>query len=340
MDVSPSDAMPLPDFVRFNLIGESPTFCRTLAVVPRIAECDATVLVQGETGTGKELVARAVHYLSSRREFPFIPVNCGAIPDALFENELFGHDRGAYTDAGMPQIGLVAEAAKGTLFLDEVESLSLRAQVALLRFLQDGTYRRLGGRGDLHANVRIIAASNAALDELCDRGVFRRDLLYRLMVMSVTMPALRERAGDVHLLAAHFIHRFSQQYRRAAVTLDPAFGRYLISHTWPGNVRELENLVHRQFLLSDDGLMRLPETIDAVAPATIEAAPAASHDFLLGFSAAKTRAIVAFERSFVSWALSENHGNVSRAARTAGKERRSFARLMKKYGFTRTEFAR
>src|SRR5690348_16775154 len=136
--------MPLPDFVRFNLIGESPAFCRALAIVPRIAECDATVLVQGETGTGKELAARAVHYLSSRREFPFIPVNCGAIPDALVENELFGHDRGAYTDAGMPQIGLIAEAARGTLFLDEIESLSLRAQVALLRFLQDGTYRRLG----------------------------------------------------------------------------------------------------------------------------------------------------------------------------------------------------
>jgi two-component system, NtrC family, response regulator GlrR len=330
--------MPLPDFVRFNLIGESPTFCRTLAVVPRIAECDATVLVQGETGTGKELVARAVHYLSSRREFPFIPVNCGAIPDALFENELFGHDRGAYTDAGMPQIGLIAEAAKGTLFLDEVESLSLRAQVALLRFLQDGTYRRLGGRGDLQANVRIIAASNAALDELCDRGLFRRDLLYRLMVMSITMPALRDRAGDVQLLAAHFIHRFSQQYRRAAVTLDPPFGRYLTGHAWPGNVRELENLVHRQFLLSDDGLMRLPEKIDA--PPVIEPARPASHDFLLGFSAAKTRAIIAFERSFVSWALRENHGNISKAARAAGKERRSFARLMKKYGFTRTEFAR
>jgi len=332
--------MPLPDFVRFNLIGESPTFCRTLAVVPRIAECDATVLVQGETGTGKELVARAVHYLSSRRQFPFIPVNCGAIPDALFENELFGHDRGAYTDAGMPQIGLVAEAANGTLFLDEVESLSMRAQVALLRFLQDGTYRRLGGRGDLHANVRIIAASNAALDALCDRGVFRRDLLYRLMVMSVTMPALRERGGDVQLLAAHFIHRFSQQYHGGAVTPDPAFGRYLTTHTWPGNVRELENLVHRQFLLAEDGLMQLPEAIEAVAPTQIDSVRPASHDFLLGFSAAKTRAIIAFERSFVSWALRENHGNISRAARTAGKERRSFARLMKKYGFTRTEFAR
>ena len=163
----------------------------------------------------------------------FIPVNCGAIPDALVENELFGHDRGAYTDARITQIGLIAEAAKGTLFLDEVESLSLRAQVALLRFLQDGTYRRLGGRGDMHANVRIIAASNAALDELCDRGALRRDLLYRLMVMSVTMPPLRDRAGDVQLLAAHFIHRFSQQHiapplrltRHSAVISRPTRGR-------------------------------------------------------------------------------------------------------------------
>ena len=332
--------MPLPDFVRFNLIGESPAFCRTLAVVPRIAECDATVLVQGETGTGKELVARAVHYLSSRREFPFIPVNCGAIPDALVENELFGHERGAYTDAGVRQIGLIAEAKEGTLFLDEVESLSLRAQVALLRFLQDGTYRRLGARGDIHGNVRIIAASNAALDELCDRGAFRRDLLYRLMVMSVTMPPLRDRASDAQLLAAHFTHRFSQQYHRPAVALDPAFGRYLTTHAWPGNVRELENLVHRQFLLADECVMRLPETIEPPKPTALQPPRPAATDFLLGFSAAKARAITAFERSFVSWALSEHQGNISRAARTARKERRSFARLMKKYGFTRTEFAR
>jgi two-component system, NtrC family, response regulator GlrR len=331
--------MPLPDFVRFNLIGESPTFSRALAVVPRIAECDATVLIQGETGTGKELVARAVHYLSSRREFPFIPVNCGAIPDALVENELFGHERGAYTGAGVSQIGLVAEAAKGTLFLDEVESLSLRAQVALLRFLQDGKYRRLGGRGDMQCDVRIIAASNTALDAQCDRGAFRRDLLYRLMVMSVTMPPLRDRADDVRLLADHFIHRFSQQYHRAEATLDPAFGRYLTRHKWPGNVRELENLVHRQFVLADDGVLRLPEIIDAGTPAAVEPARPAGYDFQLGFSAAKARAITAFERSFVSWALREHHGNISRAARTAGKERRTFSRLVKKHGFTRTEFA-
>lgn len=331
----------LPDFFRFNLIGESAVFQRTLALIPRVAACDATVLIEGETGTGKELVARAVHYLGARREYPFIPVNCGALPDELVENELFGHARGAYTGAGEPQIGLIAEAEGGTLFLDEVEALSARAQVALLRFLHDGSYRRLGGRGDLRGNVRIVAATNAPLPQLVEQGRFRQDLLYRLMVMALSLPPLRRRDGDKAVLAQHFVDRFARQYRGAPRTFDETFRRYLQSHHWPGNVRELENLVHRMYLMSDGRVLALPDGLDAAAMDTD--APASTdrlsaQTFALGYAAAKAHTLETFERSFVSWALRESAGNVSRAARQSGKERRSFARLVKKHGIRRAEF--
>jgi DNA-binding NtrC family response regulator len=333
----------LPNFVRFNLIGDSPVFQRTLAVIPRIAGCDATVLIDGETGTGKELAARAVHYLSPRRDFPFIPVNCGAIPDDLIENELFGHARGAYTGAGDPQIGLIAEAEGGTLFLDEVETLTPRAQVALLRFLHDGSYRRLGGRGDLRGNVRIVAASNASLPQMAERGAFRDDLLYRLMVMSLSLPPLRERGDDRPLLANHFLARFDKQYKGGKRGFDERFVHYLHHHHWPGNVRELENLVHRTYLMADSGVLTLPDGLRLPAPAPL-AAPAAPAAASLtaypgGYAAAKAETLANFERSYVSWALREADGNVSRAARHAGKERRSFARLVKKHGIRRAEFA-
>lgn len=327
-----------PDFFRFNLIGTSPIFQRALALIPRIAACDATVLLEGETGTGKELAARAIHYLSNRRHFPFIPVNCGSIPDDLIENELFGHARGAYTGADDAQIGLVAEAEGGTLFLDEVETLSSRAQVALLRFLQDGSYRRLGARGDLRGNVRIVAASNASLAQMSDRGTFRHDLLYRLMVMSIALPPLRQRDGDAMLLAQHFLTRFTKQYSGSARRFHASIDNYLLHHRWPGNVRELENLVHRMYLMTDADVLMLPDGFTAaISPMPAAAKPAES--FELGYAAAKAQTVAAFERSFVAWALERTHGNVSRAARQAGKERRTFARLIKKHGLDRTEFS-
>jgi DNA-binding NtrC family response regulator len=313
-----------------------------LALIPRIAECDATVLIEGETGTGKELAARAVHYLSGRRDFPFIPVNCGAIPDDLVENELFGHARGAYTGAGDPHVGLIAEAEGGTLFLDEVETLSARAQVALLRFLHDGSYRRLGGRGNEHGNVRIVAASNVSLSDMAARGTLRHDLLYRLMVLSIALPPLRDRGSDRQLLADHFLTRFTRQYRGAPRRFDATMRQYLVDHRWPGNVRELENLVHRAYLMSDAELVSLPDvkqTTDAEPAAAPSGVTAAITSFTQGYSAAKAQTLAAFERSFVSWALRESDGNVSRAARRAGKERRSFARLVKKHGIRRAEFS-
>jgi transcriptional regulator with GAF, ATPase, and Fis domain len=187
-----------------NLIGLSPAFRDMVGLVQRIAQTDAPVLIEGETGTGKEVAARAIHYSGSRRDRPFVPVNCGAIPENLIENELFGHVRGAYTDAREPQPGLIALANGGTLFLDEVETLCPKGQVALLRFLQDLNYRPLGSRREESADVRVIAATNIDLSELVHAKQFRMDLYYRLQILFLRMPPLRERTGDAALLAEHF----------------------------------------------------------------------------------------------------------------------------------------
>ena len=318
----------VPDFARLNLIGDSPVFQEALHLVARIAGCEAPTLIEGETGTGKELAARAIHYLGARHEFPFVPVNCGAIPEHLVENELFGHARGAYTDAREGHDGVVVEAEGGTLFLDEVETLSPRAQVALLRFLQDGTFRRLGSRGVERANVRIIAASNATLSRLVEAGTFRSDLLYRLSVMSLRMPPLRARGLDVQHLADHFLKRLNQHYGGVERRLDAGSIDYLHRYAWPGNVRELENVLHREFLLAETALIRLGDS--RPSPATDPRSRSAPT-----FRAARALAIAEFERSYVTWALAEASGNVSLAARLAGKERRSFGKLMKRHGIDR-----
>lgn len=238
-------------FSRCNAVGESPAFLRALQLIQKIASCDATVLIEGETGTGKELAARAIHYLGKRRDFPFIPVNCGALPDGLLENELYGHERGAFTDAKELYAGIIAQAQHGTLFLDEVECMSVRAQVVLLRFLQDHEYRPVGAKRVYHADVRIIAASNTDLQALARAGHFRQDLLFRLNVLSLRLPPLRERTGDATLLAEEFIRRFSRHYGQPMKYLHCDTVSFLNSHDWLGNIRELENLIHREFLFTE-----------------------------------------------------------------------------------------
>ncbi|MGY6214190.1 sigma-54 interaction domain-containing protein [Methylolobus aquaticus] len=325
-------------FEELNLIGEAPAFREALSLIARYADCPATVLISGETGTGKELAARAIHYLGPRRNRPFIPINCGALPDSLVENELFGHSKGAFTDGRESTRGLVGDAEGGTLFLDEVEALSPKAQVSLLRFLQDGFFRPLGARQPIKADVRVIAATNLELGEIVAAGEFRSDLMYRLQVATVRMPTLRERREDIPRLAAHFLQRFSRQYGAGAKMLAEASVPRLTTYGWPGNVRELENVMHRSFILSDTHLVRVqPEFGSSPSTgSTLEAACSVCYD--LGFRRAKERVIEEFERSFVRWALSESRGNVSEAARRCDKERRTFGRLIKKYGIDRLEY--
>lgn len=323
-------------FARLNLIGESPAFRAVLALVHRMASCTATVLIQGETGTGKELIAGALHYLSDRRNGPFISINCGAIPDSLFEAELFGHVRGAFTDAREANQGLIAQAAGGTLFLDELEALCPRGQVALLRFLQNQEYRPVGGATIRNANVRVVGSTNALLGELAAKGAYRPDLWFRLSVLVVELPPLRSRGDDVILLARAFLDRLSRQYGRPTKTLHSASVGYLRAHPWPGNVRELENLMHREFLLSDDPEVRLPgsgQPPEQSAPAPPPGALTATR-----FREAKARAIAEFECAYVTELLKRANGNVSLAARLAGKERSRLGKLLRKYRLSGTAF--
>jgi DNA-binding NtrC family response regulator len=303
------------------------------------AGCDATVLLQGETGTGKEMAARAIHYLGMRRTFPFIPVNCGALPESLVENEFFGHARGAFTDARDARQGLVAQAQGGTLFLDEVEALSHKAQVALLRFLQDFEYRPLGGSEARTADVRIIAAGNADLAALARAGRFRQDLLFRLNVLPIDMPPLRSRGADVIALAEVFVQRFARLYRKPPKSLQSDASARLLAHPWPGNVRELENLIHREFLLTDGPTLHLP-CLHAPAGLQAQAGDAVAGELTVAtFQDAKASAIARFERAYFTELLARTRGNISQAARISGKERSRLGKMLKKYGLERAAFA-
>ncbi len=321
-----------------NLLGNSLAFKETSRVIVRVASCDATALVQGETGTGKELAARSMHYLSERRGYPFVPVNCGAIPESLFESEFFGYAKGAFTDAKVSKPGFVAHAEGGTLFLDEVECLSPKGQAVLLRFIQDQSYRPLGGNFQT-ANVRVIAASNRDLLKMAQAGEFRLDLYYRLALLMLTMPPLRERVGDAELLANHFIGVGSKRFRVPTRTIHPStlewFGRY----HWPGNIRELENLVYREILLSDTN-ETLIKVVQPGEGTDMCPAPNRSKEIWenLPYRQAKRIALNEFESRYLKGLLAQVNGNISAAARLAGKERRCFGRLMKKNGIDKSDF--
>jgi DNA-binding NtrC family response regulator len=341
------------DLRTFGLLGSAPCFTAAMGLVQRYAQTSAHVLIQGETGTGKELAARAIHYLGPRRYKPFVPINCGALPDNLVENELFGHARGAFTDARESQPGVVGDAHGGTLFLDEIECLSHKGQVALLRFLQDGHYRPLGARSLVQADVRVIAASNRDFEAMVQEGSFRQDLFYRLAIMSVTLPPLRARGDDVLELIEHFLQRFARMYARPAPVLDARARRQALSYAWPGNIRELENVLHRQFLLADGGVLRLElgadKALERGLEAGSEAAPPgdpiatagrlAGLDTELDMKTAKAAVIARFERDYLEQLIAATGGNVSAAAQRAGKERRAFGKLLKKYGIERDRYA-
>jgi len=318
-----------------QIVGASASHARMLAQLHRIAAAEAPALIEGETGSGKEVAARAIHYGGARRAGPFVPVNCGALPDSLIESELFGVERGAFTDARRSRRGLVAEAAGGTLFLDEVDALSAKAQVTLLRFLQDQWYRPLGTTREERTDVRLIAAANRPLDGLVRSEAFRSDLLYRLKVLTLVLPPLRERDGDIELLARHFIARFAVKYGAPVKRLAPATRQWLQNYGWPGNVRELENWVHRQFLMCD-GPWLTHEAIEPDDPAPLPVAAAAATP---AFQTAKAEAVRLFERDYLQRVLEQADGNVTRAARLACKERRAFGKLLKKHGIVRDEAA-
>jgi DNA-binding NtrC family response regulator len=312
-------------------VGESKQFHQAIGKIPLLAQSDTTILITGETGTGKELVARAVHYQSARHGKPFIPVNCGALPDNLFENELFGHIKGAFTDASSTASGLVAEAEGGTMLLDEVDTLSASAQVKLMRFLQDREYRPLGSPRNVIADVRIVAASNVDLWHQVQQKRVREDLFYRLNVLSIHLPPLRDRIEDIPLLAAHFLAQYASQYDRGPLRLSPGALQRILAYPWPGNVRELEGVIERAVILTSDSVLQ-PENIDLIDLVKSKVSEIGS------FRDAKAQTIEQFERSYLTNLLSVHRGNITWAAKQAGKDRRGFQRLLRKYSLECTVF--
>lgn len=304
-----------------QLIGESVSFRAEANKIPLIAGCEANVLIVGETGTGKELYARAIHYSSARAGQPFMPVNCGAIPVELVENELFGHTRGAYTGANSLQVGLIEEANGGTLFLDEIDCLPIFAQVKLLRFLQEKEYRPLGSPKMRRADVRVIAASNINMPEAVDNGRVRQDLFYRLNIISLTLPPLRERREDIPLLAKHFLAIYSRESGRDVVNFSEEALHLLMVHLWPGNVRELEHVIERAVVLCQGEIIQASDVL--VTHSSFEGRESLQE--------AKAREIARFEKNYIQGVLAVCSGNITRAAHVAQKNRRAFWQLIQKH---------
>jgi DNA-binding NtrC family response regulator len=327
------------------VIGSSSTHRRLLALVSSAAATDAEVLIIGPSGVGKELYARQVHEQSTRARYPLVPVNCGALPPELFENELFGHVSGAFTGARTRATGLVAEAENGTLFLDEVDALPLANQVKLLRLIQQKEYRVLGESRPRKAHVRIIAATNANLLSEVKAGRFRADLFFRLRVLPLEVPALKDRPEDIPVLFEHFLTRYTAEYGKAPVRFTRSALECLLAYEWPGNIRELENCV-RYLLCTHAGstvdakdlplLLEFggaPVAREELAPPTRE--PLQEERSTLTrepLKTAKQRLVSAFERAYVAEKLSEHGGNIAAAARSSGKHRREFFELMRRYG--------
>jgi DNA-binding NtrC family response regulator len=309
-----------------KFVGEAPSLTKVIATIPIIAQHDGTVLISGETGTGKELVARAIHYLSDRADHPIVCINCGSLPDLLVEDTLFGHEAGAFTDARLSRRGLLAEADRGTLFLDEVEALGARAQATLLRVLQDGTFHALGSTSLKRTDARVVAATNAPLERMVLSGAFRADLYHRLRVFFVDLPPLRERRSDVLLLASHFLRQRAPS-GKGPLDLSEAAKLALTSHSWPGNIRELENTILRATAICQTGVI-IPADLGIPSDgiSTAPDVPARS------YRALKREAIATFDRNYLTGLMTEHHGNVTHAARTAGKDRRELGKLLKKYG--------
>ena len=334
--------------VEDNIIGDSIEMLNMKKKITALSNYTATVLISGETGTGKELVARGLHYSGQHSGKPFIAVNCSTFSDDLFASELFGHKKGAFTDAKSDKEGLLSSIDGGTIFLDEIDCLSLKSQASLLRVLQESEYRPIGSNQVLKVNVRFIAATNSNLKDKIKEGLFRQDLYFRIYILSIEIPSLRERKTDIPLLVNHFIAKLNKLYMSNKKSASTNFMNYLLNYTWPGNVRELENCIHRHYLLSQGDIIDIQPKYESnlqlskqnteneinnssdTITVSLKIIEDESNEFL-NFANAKKITIEKFEAKFVSRLLYICKGNVTKAAELCGKERRAFGKMVKKY---------
>ena len=316
-------------FANVELVGRSEAMQKVVEMVERVATTESTtVLLQGESGTGKDLVARAIHARSERSNRPFMEINCTALPEQLLESELFGHERGAFTDARERKKGLAELADGGTLFLDEIGDMPPAAQSKLLRFLEDSTFKRLGGTNDIRVDVRVIAATNRDLEQAVKDGDFRSDLYYRLKVVPIQLPALRERPEDCAPLALYFIEQLARELRREPPTLPPETLEILKSYSWPGNVRELHNVLERSLILEDTSELR-PEHL----PAEIRGENNGASDRVVALPPQGVK-MEDVERDLISQALKRSEGNVVQAAKLLGLSRDALRYRIEKHSLS------
>lgn len=308
-----------------NIVGRNPQMLQLYKTIARVADSRSTVLIIGESGTGKELVARAIHFNSQRAPMPFVAVDCGSLAETLLESELFGHVRGAFTGAIASKKGLFEEADNGTCFLDEVGDISLSMQTKLLRVLQEHEIKRVGGRETIKIDVRIVAATNKNLEELVEEGKFREDLFYRLNVVSVQLPPLRERAEDIPLLASHFLKKYAAENNKPISRISPEATNHLTRYRWPGNVRELENVIERAMALSQHTVI-LPEDLPRRLRMEPQEADLSSFPSRISLSE--------LEKLYIQKVLEETGGNKKKAADILGIDRRTLYRMAARYGLT------
>ncbi|HID93509.1 MAG TPA: sigma-54-dependent Fis family transcriptional regulator [bacterium (Candidatus Stahlbacteria)] len=314
-----------------NIVGNSKKMQEVYRMIDRVIQSDVNVLIQGESGTGKELIAKAIHFNGPRKDSPFIDVSCAAIPEALLESELFGHEKGAFTDAISKRIGKIERANGGTLFLDEIGEMSLATQAKILRFLEERTFERVGGKEKITANVRIISATNRKLQDEVKAKRFREDLYYRIAVFPIYLPPLRERKEDIPLLVAHFLKKFGKKANKEIKKVTPEAMEALMSYEWPGNVRELENVIQRAIVLTEGDTIdinQLPMEVQKLPPSVIpdKYGIAVMHD---------TDKILPFqetEKRILLHALKISKGNISQAAKELNIGRATLYRKAQKYG--------
>jgi len=322
-----------------DLVGSSIKMKEVFELVESVSYSTATVLIQGESGTGKELVARATHYRSPRRDRPFVAVNCSALTESLLESELFGHMKGSFTGATADKKGLFETASGGTIFLDEIGEIPLSMQVKLLRVLQEGEVKRVGANDTRMVDIRVIAATNKDLQTLMKEGTFREDLYYRLNVITVVLPPLRERADDVPALAYHFLTRYNEKLGKKVTGLEADVLEVLQIYSWPGNVRELENVIERAMVLARGETLHMRDLPPHLREGSFST-NADMDDFgNLSFNAAKKLAVQAFERRYLKQVLVRTDGNISSASREAGLDRSNFRRILKKHDLDVGDFS-